>query len=189
MSEPKIIILSGPSGVGKGTVRGLLDFDDLNLVNSVSWTTRDPRPGEVEGVSYHFVTPEEFEKNVAENGFVEHAGFTNNAYGTPRKPIEDWMAEGKNVLLEIEVNGAMQVMEKYPDAVSIFLVPPTVDDLGKRLTGRNTEDEEKIKKRLARSVEEMKYKDKYQHVVVNDVAQRAAKEVADIIKGNVDSDN
>lgn len=182
MSEPKIIVLSGPSGVGKGTIRKMLDMDALNLVNSVSWTTRDPRPEDIEGVTYHFVSQDEFQKNIDEDGFVEHAGYTNNAYGTPKKQLEDWMAQGKNVLLEIEVNGAKQVMEKYPEAVSIFLVPPTIEDLRKRLIGRKSEDEAKIQARLETAEKELAQKDNYQYQVVNDDAEGAAKEVADIIQ-------
>lgn len=181
MAEPKIVILSGPSGVGKKTVRELLDLEALNLVNSVSWTTRKPREEDIEGVTYHFVTPEEFEKNAAQNGFIEYAGFADHAYGTPRKALEDWLKQGKNVLLEIEVNGAKQVMKQYPQAESIFLVPPTLEDLKTRLTGRNTEDEETIRKRLERAESEMALRNQYNHVVVNDDAKRAADEVAAII--------
>lgn len=184
MTQPKIIILSGPSGVGKRTVRELLDLDQLNLVNSVSWTTRQPRAEDIEGVTYHFVTPEEFEENVKSNGFIEYAGFADHAYGTPRKALEDWLKEGKNVLLEIEVNGAKQVMEQYPQAESIFLVPPSLEELKSRLTGRNTEDEETVRKRLERADEEMALQNQYNHVVVNDDAKRAADEVAAIIAKN-----
>lgn len=181
MSEAKLIILSGPSGVGKKTVRELLDLDALNLVNSVSWTTRDPREEDIEGVTYHFVTPEEFEANVARDGFVEHAGFDKHAYGTPKEPLENWLKEGRNVLLEIEVNGAEQVMAKYPQAESIFLIPPTIEELKKRLIGRNSESEESVRTRLETAEREMGLQSRYRHVVVNDDPQRAADEIAAII--------
>lgn len=182
MSKPKIILFSGPSGVGKGTIRGLLDDKALNLVNSVSWTTRAPRPGEIEGVSYHFVTPEEFQKNLDEDGFVEYyAPFADNSYGTPKKPLEDWLAQGKNVLLEIDVNGALQVMEAYPEAQSIFLAPPSMEELEARLVGRKTEDEKTIAKRLETAKKEMASMSHYRHVVINDDPKLAAAKVSEII--------
>lgn len=183
----KIFILSGPSGVGKKTVRELLDLNALHTVNSVSWTTRDPRVEDIEGVTYHFVTPEEFEAMRAQDGFVESAGFSKSAYGTPKAPLENWIDQGTNVLLEIEVKGAAQVMKKYPEAVSIFLVPPTFDDLRKRLTGRKSgEDEEEIARRLETAKAEMALKDQYQHCVVNDTPQRAADEMARIMKEEIE---
>lgn len=177
-----IFILSGPSGVGKRTVRERLDMEDLNMENSVSWTTRAPRAEDEEGVTYHFATPEEFEAAVARDEFAEHAGFADHAYGTPRSQIEGRIAKGINVMLEIEVNGAEQVMEKYPEVVSIFLVPPTLEELESRLKNRGTESEDAVNARLARARVEMDMRTKYQHVVVNDDAQRAADEVAAIIK-------
>lgn len=181
MPKSKIIILSGPSGVGKKTVREKLDYDALNLVNSVSWTTRAPREEDEEGVTYHFATPEEFAAMVDAGGFAEHEGYTENAYGTPQKPLDDWQKEGKNVMVEIEVKGAAELMKKYPDVVTIFLVPPTMDDLKKRLYNRKSESEEKIAKRLKKAESEMPCRCNYQHVVVNDDPQRAADEIANII--------
>lgn len=183
MKQGTIFILSGPSGVGKKTVRELLDFDALNLVNSVSWTTRQPREEDIEGVTYHFVSQEEFEANKAKGGFVESAGYADHAYGTPKAPMEAWVQQGINVMLEIEVKGAQQVMDQYPQAVSIFLMPPSVESLKSRLTGRGSgESEREIAKRLARAEEEMQLQDKYQHVVINDDAKRAADEVARIVR-------
>ncbi len=180
--DARIYILSGPSGVGKRTIRENLDMDALNMVNSVSWTTRDPRPEDIEGVTYHFATPEEFEKAADNDEFAEHAGFADHAYGTPRSEIEKNRKAGRNVMLEIEVQGAKQVMNNYPEAVSIFLVPPTLEDLENRLRSRSTESEEAIQARLARAREEMAMQGEYQYVVVNDDAQRAADEVASIIR-------
>lgn len=184
MSDKKanIVILSGPSGVGKRTIREKLDFDDLNMVNSISWTTRAPRKEDIEGVTYHFATPQEFDDAVKNDAFAEYARFANNAYGTPRSEIDKNITEGRNVMLEIEVNGAKQVMDKYPDALSIFLVPPTAEDLVSRLRGRGTEDEAAIAARLEQAKTEMALKDNYKHVVVNDDPDRAASEVAEIIR-------
>lgn len=184
MKKGSIIVLSGPSGVGKGTLRHMLDYDKMNMVNSVSWTTRDPRPEDVEGVTYHFVSQDEFEKNVKEDGFVEHAGFTDHAYGTPKKELEEKLNAGKNVMLEIEVQGALQVMEKYPEALSIFILPPSVEELEKRLVGRKTEDEKAIRQRLETAKEELRFQDRYRFRVVNDDLDRAAGEIAQIIAEN-----
>ncbi|UNT96358.1 guanylate kinase [Allobaculum mucilyticum] len=185
-SKGKIIILSGPSGVGKNTVRKKLDYDALNLVNSVSWTTRAPRAEDIEGVTYHFVTPQKFEEAVEAGEFAEHAGFADHAYGTPKEQIESNQKAGKNVMLEIEVQGAEQLMEKYPEATTIFLVPPAIEDLRMRLTGRGSEDEASIAARLKRAETEMNLACKYKYVVVNDDAQRAADEIAQIIRESAD---
>lgn len=181
MKKGKVVILSGPSGVGKGTVRGLLDMEKMNMVNSVSMTTRDPREEDIEGVTYYFVTPERFEQAIENDELLEYAGYGKKAYGTPRKMLEEVTARGQNILLEIEVNGARQVMEKIPDAVSIFLVPPQMDDLKSRLEGRGSEKEEEIQTRLDIAKSELEQKDLYDYVVVNDNAERAAREIEDIV--------
>ncbi|MCF0246623.1 MAG: guanylate kinase [Ileibacterium sp.] len=182
-----LFVLSGPSGVGKGTVCKALDKDALNMEISVSMTTRKPRVNEIPGVSYHFVSVEEFNKTIEEDGFMEYAGFSDNAYGTPKAPVLKWLEEGKNVLLEIETKGARQVMDKYPEACTIFLLPPSREELENRLRGRGTEDEASIQKRLARSLDEIPLKTLYKYNVINGELEATAKEISDIIKaeGNV----
>ena len=181
--EGKLIVISGPAGAGKGTVvKELLKDDDIRL--SVSATTRQPRGKERNGVEYHFLSVEEFEKMIAEDGFIEYARYVDNYYGSPKKPVEQWLSEGKNVILEIEVQGGLQVMEKYPGVLSIFILPPSMEELERRLRGRGTESEEVIQKRMAQAEKEMRYKDKYRYNVVNDVAERAADEVLAILAEN-----
>lgn len=180
-----IFILSGPSGVGKGTIRSMLDLDKLNMINSVSLTTRDPRPEDIDGVTYRFVTPEEFQKTVDEGKFIEHAGYDRRAYGTLREPIEQTVNAGRNILLEIEVNGAHTVMTKKPEAVTIFLAPPEIDTLRKRLTERNDLPPETIERRVKRAEEEMRFKDDYDYVVVNDDLNTAAAQVQKIMEEEV----
>ena len=178
-----LIILSGPSGVGKGTVRQrLMEHRDTNLFYSVSMTTRSPRPGEENGREYYFVTPEQFQENIDKGNFLEYAQYVAHSYGTPKDKVEEKLNQGINVLLEIDVKGAMTVLEKCPDAISIFLVPPSFEDLEKRIRGRSTETEEVIAKRLEKARSELALKDHYGHIVVNDDVERAASEIAAIIK-------
>lgn len=181
----KLFVISGCSGVGKGTV--LKEFmarnsDDFML--SVSCTTRKPRVGEVDGVNYFFLTHEEFEKAVQEDKFLEHAQFAGNFYGTKKKFIKQKFEEGLNIILEIETQGALQVKSKMPEAVLIFIAPPGkgVDELEKRLRGRNTEDEETIQRRLAEAKVELERAKQYDYVVVNDDLERAINEVEEITR-------
>lgn len=183
MKRGKLIILSGPSGVGKGTVRNELFKDDsLNLAYSVSMTTRKPRPTDKEGIDYYFVDQETFEKKIINNELLEYARFVGNYYGTPKAEVERLLNAGKNVVLEIEVQGALQVMEKVPDALTIFLVPPSMEELEKRIRGRKTEAEEIIRERLEKAQKEILTKDHYKHVVVNDNYLLAKERIAKIIK-------
>ena len=176
-----LLIISGPSGAGKGTVVNELMKDSEKYCLSVSVTTRKPRPGEEEGVSYYFRREKEFKK-MAENGaLLEYALFFGNFYGTPIKYVEKRLAEGKNVILEIEVQGAIQVKEKYPDAVLIFLTPETIQDLEDRLRGRNTESEEVMALRLRRAREEVKLINKYDYIVINDLVRNASKRINSIV--------
>ena len=182
MKRGKLIILSGPSGVGKGTVRiGLVQKAELNLYYSVSMTTRPMRPGEVDGRDYFFVSKEEFEKVIERDGFLEWNNFVNNYYGTPADAVAKMRDEGKNVLLEIDVNGAKKVMAKCPDAVTIFLVPPSLEQLEARIRGRRTEEESIIQERLGKAKSELEESANYQHIVCNDKVEQAVEDIANII--------
>ena len=171
MQEKKkgtLFVFSGPSGVGKGTLNAKLfaEFGD-QMAFSVSATTRAPREGEIDGTHYFFISKQEFENRIANNDFLEHAQFAGNCYGTPKSYVMSLLEKGKNVLLEIEVQGAMQVMERMPDCVSIFVLPPSFEELERRLRGRGTETEDKILRRLETAKGELAYADKYKHQLVN----------------------
>lgn len=183
MARGLLIVFSGPSGVGKGTVRALFaDREELNLAYSISMTSRSKREGETDGVEYHFVSREEFERAIANDELLEYAEFVGNYYGTPKAYVEKLRDEGKNVLLEIEVEGASIVKEKCPDALSIFLIPPSMEELEKRIRGRKTEPEEIVQQRLAKAQREMNMMSRYQYVICNDDAQLAADIIALIIE-------
>ena len=191
MKKGLLIVLSGPSGVGKGTVRRQIFKDkSLNLAYSISMTTRPPRAKEIEGVDYFFVSKEEFLKGIEEDKFLEHATFVGNYYGTPKDYVENLRKKGKNVFLEIEVEGAKQVLSKYKDddgVVSIFLLPPSLDELEKRIRGRRSEEEEIIQERLNKAKREINLKRNYQYNVLNDNIYRASDEIRDIIKAKLNS--
>lgn len=184
-----LIILSGPSGVGKGTIRRqIMKMTDIKLHYSISMTTREPRRHEVDGVDYYFVTDEEFKQHVKNNDFLEWAEFVGHKYGTPKSKVEELRNEGKNVFLEIEINGANQVLSKVdPEGVvSIFLMPPSLKQLEERIRRRKTESEELIQKRLQKGIREIKEAHKYDYVVINDRIKRAAAEIHDIIRSKLD---
>ena len=178
----KTFIISGPSGVGKSTVLKSLLGNREDIYFSVSATTRSPREGEVNGVHYHFIDADTFREWIAKDEFLEYAEYVGNFYGTPKTYVERLLNEGKNVLLEIEVNGAQQVVEKIPDAITIFLMPPSLDELERRIRGRRTESEEIVQERLAKAAREMKLQDRYKHVVFNDDLETASLEIAKIIR-------
>jgi guanylate kinase len=183
MEKGLLIVLSGPSGVGKGTVRRYLEQDpSLHLVYSTSMTTRQPRNGEKDGVDYYFVSKEEFEKHIEKGDLLEHASFVGNYYGTPAEEVERLRNEGKNVLLEIEVQGAQQIAQKVEDVVSIFLTPPSMDELENRIRKRASEPEEIIQERLAKAEKEMKLVSQYKYTVCNEDPQLAADMIKAIIK-------
>ena len=176
-----IAVISGPSGVGKGTICTYLaeKYDDFFL--SVSATSRQPRPNEVDGVHYHFKTPEQFKKMIANDEFLEYAGYVDKFYGTPKAPCYEHVEKGINAILEIEVQGGMMVKEKEPDTVMIFIVPPSMEELESRLRGRGTETEEVILQRLARAKEELLQMKNYDYIVVNNSVEEAAEQIRNIL--------
>ncbi len=179
-------MITGPSGVGKGTlIRGLLErVPELEL--SVSATTRAPRPGEHDSVDYHFLTPEEFERRVAGGDFVEHATYSGNRYGTLRSELERRLQSGAGVVLEIEVQGARQVRAAMPDAVAVFIAPPSREALRARLVGRGTDSAEEVDARLRTAERELEAQPEFRHVVVNDRLEEATHALVSIVRGEMD---
>jgi guanylate kinase len=177
----KLIVISGPSGAGKSTVvfKAIEGRDDICFSTSV--TTRKPRPGEVDGREYFFVDLDRFKEMVENDELLEHAVYVANSYGTPRAYVEEKLEQGLNVLLDIEVQGARQIREKMPDAVMIFIVPPSIDELEKRLKARGTDTERAIEARLIRARQEYAEADFYDYIIINDDADKAAKELSAII--------
>jgi len=180
-----LIVLSGPSGVGKGTIRkALFERKNQKFIYSISMTTRKMRDGEEDGKDYYFVSKEEFLKRIEEGKFLEYAQFVGNYYGTPLDKVDDQRNLGNDVILEIEVDGAMQVKKKEPDAITIFILPPTKEDLYKRLVNRGTETEEVIKKRIERSDFELSLAKNYDYTVINDEVENAVDKIIEIINSN-----
>ena len=181
--EGILFVISGPAGSGKGTVVKLLTERHPEILLSVSATTRNPRPGEVHGVQYYFITKPEFEKRLAADAILEHTTYCDNYYGTPRDAVEAALADGHDMILEIEVDGAMQIKNKVPGTVAIMLIPPNSETLEARLRGRGTETEEVILRRLARAREEIGLMSDYDYVVVNGdgEAERCAEDIYEII--------
>lgn len=181
MRKGKIFIICGPSGAGKGTVAARLLENNPSLYFSVSATTRDPRPGEVDGVHYHFLSAEQFEQWIEEDQFLEHAQYVKKRYGTPRIYVDEALAQGKDVLLDIEIQGAEQVKRKRPEAVRIYVAPPSWAELERRLIGRGTEDIEVVKSRLARGKEEFAAAKDFDYFVINDTVDHAVDEIRAIM--------
>ena len=176
-----LLVLSGPSGSGKGTVSESLMKNNDDIIFSTSVTTRTPRPGEVNGENYFFATREEFEKMVENDELLEHAFVHTNYYGTPKKFVFDEIEKGEIVLLEIDVQGALQIKEKYKEAVFIFLIPPTMDELRSRLVKRDTETEDEIETRYRNAFKELDFVGEYDYFVINDVIDNAVKDIETII--------
>lgn len=180
-SNGLLLVISGPAGAGKGTVVKEL-IKDENIRLSISATTRAPRGTEQNGVEYHFLSCEQFEQMIGEDGFFEYAQYLGNYYGSPKKPVVDWQNEGKDVILEIEVQGCEKVKKAVPDCISIFIMPPSIEVLEKRLRGRGTETEENVQKRMARAKEELPLAKNYDYVVVNGALEECVEDVKAIIR-------
>ena len=181
MAKGLLVVYTGASGVGKGTIMERLLADNDNLRLSVSATTRDPRPGEVDGVNYHYVSLDEFNKMIEEDQLLEYASYCGNMYGTPKAAALELLNQGYDVMLEIEVKGYQQVKRLFPDCVTIFVLPPSLEELERRLRNRGTEPDDVIKERLKTAVEEMEYAPQFDYRVINDDIDRAENEILDII--------
>lgn len=188
MPKPgKLFVVSGPSGVGKGTICRLFTTKRPDVWMSVSCATRPPRPGEIEGVHYFFVTDAEFDRTIAENGFLEYANVHGNRYGTPRKAVEEKLNEGRNVILEIDVQGANQSMQRYPDIHGVFVLPPSREELLKRLIIRGSENAEQICRRLKNVPGELVRGESYPSLLLNDNRTAAVRRLGDIIDGRFET--
>lgn len=180
MSKGLLFVVSGPSGAGKGTIcKRLLERLDIDL--SISMTTRRPRPGEIHGVNYYFSTKEDFLRTIKEDGFLEYAEVYGNYYGTPKQMVCEKLEQGRDVVLEIDIQGALKVKEAYPHGVFIFILPPSMAELRKRITGRGSETEEAINVRMGAALQEVSYIDKYDYCVVNGEVEEAVCRVSSIM--------
>ncbi|MDO4490559.1 MAG: guanylate kinase [Lachnospiraceae bacterium] len=182
MSRGILTVVSGFSGAGKGTLMKELLAQYDNYALSISCTTRQPREGEVDGKHYFFKTKEEFETMIAENGFLEHAQYVGNYYGTPKAYVEEMLDQGKDVILEIEIQGALNVRNIMPDALLLFVTPPSAEELERRLVHRGTEEMDVIRSRMNRAVEESEFMDRYDYLVINDDLQVCVKELHELIQ-------
>ncbi len=176
----KLFIISGPSGAGKGTICKRL-IEETKVQLSVSMTTRGPRPGEIDGVSYYFTTKEEFRKEIENGGFLEYAEVYGNFYGTPKEKVLEKLEQGIDVVLEIDIQGALNVKTVYPEGIFIFILPPSMAELRKRITGRGSETQEAIDLRLSQTLKEVSYIDKYDYCVVNGELEEAVARVKAIV--------
>lgn len=177
-----LLVVSGPSGAGKGTICSMLREQLPNLGYSVSVTTRQPRIGEVDGVNYFFKTVDEVKEMIARDELLEYAEVYGNYYGTPREYVMEQLKSGKDVLLEIDIQGALQVKKRFPEGVFVFIVPPSLDELSARIYKRGTDSEDVIKRRLASAASELTYAAEYDYIIVNDIAEKAADKVLTIME-------
>ena len=177
-----LLVVSGPSGAGKGTICQILRDHLPGLGYSISVTTRQPRVGEVDGVNYFFKTVDEVKEMIAAGDLLEYAEVYGNYYGTPRQYVMDLLNSGHDVLLEIDIQGALQIKERFPEGIFVFIVPPSLDELSARIYKRGTDSEEVIKRRMASAASELTYAAKYDYIIVNDVAEKAAKKVLNIME-------
>ena len=183
MNKGRLFVISGPSGTGKGTIcKELIKGDKIRL--SVSMTTRNPREGEVHGVSYYFAIKEEFLQKIEAGGFLEYAEVFGNYYGTPKMEVLELLENGIDVLLEIDVQGALQIKEVYPEAVLVFILPPSMEELRARLTGRGTETQDVVERRLGEAAKEISYVKHYDYAVINDDLEEAIENVKTVIKAS-----
>lgn len=181
MPQGRLFVISGPSAVGKGTIVKELMASSENISLSVSATTRGPREGEVDGVHYYFIDDDEFLKRVDEGGFLEHAGVHGHYYGTPKQPVLEKLEQGCDVILEIDVQGAMQVKDSYSSGVFIFILPPSLHELRERINTRGTESEADVELRMGKAMGEIAYLDKYDYFVINDDLEEAVETVKEIM--------
>lgn len=180
MNTGRLFVISGPSGAGKGTIcKQILERDNITL--SISMTTRNPREGEVHGESYYFVSKEEFKKNIEKEGFLEYAEVYGNFYGTPKMEVMETMKKGMDVVLEIDIQGALQIKKAYPEAVLVFILPPSMKELRKRITERGTETEESLKQRMGETLNELSHIHEYDYCVINDELAEAVRRVLAIM--------
>lgn len=177
-----LVIISGPSGSGKDSVLSLILKKEKWLQKSISMTTREKRENEVDGVDYYFVTKDYFEKQISAKNMLESAVYSSNYYGTPKAPVDKWLNDDKTVVLKIEVQGAEKIKKMYPDSVSIFIMPPSMQVLEKRLRGRDTDSEESIRMRMDAAIGEIQCADKYDYIVFNDVLEDVVEDITAIIK-------
>lgn len=177
-----LIVFSGPSGSGKGTILQEVLKANPQIRFSVSATTRSPREGEVDGVNYFFITKEQFEQLIADDGVLEYATYCDNYYGTPRKPVEEALAAGNDVVLEIEVQGALQIKKKFPDCITVFILPPSMEVLEHRLRRRGTEDEATVQKRLTQAASEIELAPRYDYSIVNDALEDAVEDMKAVLR-------
>lgn len=181
MEKGFLVVLSGPSGTGKGTLMGLVKKKLEGVRFSVSATTRNPRKGEIEGKDYFYKSKDEFMKMIENDEFIEWVNYCNNYYGTPVQFVSDCIDNGENVLLEIEVEGAQKVQSIFPESVLIFVIPPSLEELKRRIKGRGTESEEVINARLQRAIEELKLASSYDYIIVNDKLDKAFKDIQNVV--------